>query len=68
MIACSGIEHIAAPIDPPKTRRISPGLKYEPMSPSDAWNIEKSTTPQARINPMRVARSMWVARPSPAGA
>src|ERR1700722_19467497 len=55
---CSGIDNSAAPSDPPNTRKISGGLKYAPIAPSDTCHIEKSTAPQASSTPNRVARSM----------
>ncbi len=58
MTACSGIEIIAAPTDPPNTSRISFGLKYAPIAPSEAWNIDQSTATHARTRPITVARSM----------
>ena len=55
---CSGMESMAAPSDPPKTRNNSGGLKYAPIAPSEAWNMEKSTAPHASTRPMIVARSI----------
>jgi hypothetical protein len=40
VIVWSGMDIMAAPIAPPKTRSISPGLRYAPISPWVAWNIE----------------------------
>ena len=40
MMVCSGMDSIAAPIEPPKTRNISAGLMYAPELPWEAWNME----------------------------